>query len=337
MAKELQFELWQECNNQCKFCYLRNNNKHTPDKIKLNSLKNAYQTISDMSNYPEFDTISYLGGEFFQGQLNTPKIREKFMELMKKTSQLLIDGYINECWIYVTLTIGDQADLYETLKLFEPVQDKLWILTSYDTIGRFHHPKMEENWKYHMKNIHKLYPGIKFNTTTILTSDCIKKYIRDEISFQKMAEEFHTVFFFKQVGIDGEDPSTYNEKYGFDFVPTRKDFLDFLRKFKQQEPTLMWDKLFNIQYRADVLFRNGNTESQSMLKCIRHKDHRGKEIDLSWENEYETKVAPCGHLYLYHVYSDCDGCVQCDKEMLSDEQIIYFILGRYKRRMIKDD
>lgn len=318
-SKQLQFELWQECNNHCKFCYLGNNNEFTPNEVKLNSLKNAYTVISDLNNYPEFDTISYLGGEFFQGQLNTPEIRGSFMRLMEKTAWLLKEGYIKESWIYVTLTIGDQKDLYDTLKYFEGVTDKLWILTSYDTFGRFHHPKMEENWKYHMKQIHKLYPDIRFNTTTILSADCITKYLNDEISFQQMSEEYHTIFFFKQVGCDKEPPSKFNESHGFNFVPTRKLFLEFLRKFKRQENDLMWDKICNIQYRADVLYRNGNNLEDSMIKNIRHKDHRGAEIELEYESPMETAVAPCGHLYSYHAYSDCDGCVLCDKEAIGDE------------------
>ena len=317
-GKQMQFELWQECNNHCTFCYLGNNNKYTPDEVKLNSLHNAIKTISDLNNYPEFDTISYLGGEFFQGQLNTPEIHDTFMELMSKTAQLLKDGYIKEVWMYMTLTIGDQKDLYDSLKFFEGVTDKLWLLTSYDTIGRFHHPKMEENWKYHMKHIHELYPDIKFNTTTILSSDCIKKYLADEVSFSKMMEEYHTAFFFKQVGCDEVGPREYNDVFKTDFVPTRKLFLEFLRKFRNQEAPFMWDKICNIQYRADVLYRNGNDLDHQMIKNIRHKDHRGAEIELEYES-IETAVAPCGHLYAYHAYSDCDGCVLCDKEMLSDE------------------
>lgn len=318
-SKQLQFEIWEECGNNCAFCYLGDNNKFTPNEVKLNSLKNAYNVISDLSNYPEFDTISYLGGEFFQGQLNTPEIHDNFMRLMKQTAELLKQGYIKECWMYVTLTIGDQQDLYEMLEYFKPVEDKLWILTSYDTMGRFHTPKMEENWKHHMKLIHKLYPKIRFNTTTILSADCIRKYLNGEISFQKMSEEFHTIFFFKQVGCDKEPPSEFNKSHGFEFVPTRKLFLDFLRKFKVQEDELMWDKICNIQYRADVLFRNGNDLSQSMIKNIRHKDHRGAEIELEYESPLETAVAPCGHLYSYHAYSDCDGCVLCDKEAIANE------------------
>lgn len=315
-GKQLQFELWQECNNHCTFCYLGKNNKHTPNEVKLNALRNAYTEISKPENYPEFSTIAYLGGEFFQGQLNTEEIRNEFMKLMSKTAELLRNNVIKEVWIYMTLTIGDQKDLYDTLNLFHGQHDKLWLLTSYDTVGRFHSQKMEDNWKYHMKHIHKLYPKIRFNTTTILSLDCIKKYLSNEISFKEMSKEYNTCFFFKQVGCDRIPPAQYNEYYNIDFVPDRHTFIKFLLKFKQQENELMWSKLFNIKYRADVLYRNENDLEHQMVKNIRHKDS-GAEVELEYESD-ETDVAPCGHLYAYHAYSDCDGCVLCDKEMLSE-------------------
>src|SRR5574344_285738 len=115
------------------------------------------------------------------------------MQLMELTADLLEKDILKEAWIYMTLTIGDQKDLYETLNIFEErqVTDQLWLLTSYDTVGRFHTKKMEDNWKFHMKNIHQLYPDIRFNTTTILSNDCIKKYLNNEISFKDMSEEYH--------------------------------------------------------------------------------------------------------------------------------------------------
>lgn len=316
MGKQLQFELWEECHNHCKFCYLGENNLHTPVEVKLNSLDNAYKVISDLSNYPEFDTIAYLGGEFFQGELNTPEVKNKFFKLMQKTAALLKDGYIKEVWIYMTLTIGNQEELYDTIKLFEGHTDKLWLLTSYDTVGRFHSQKMEDNWKFHMKNIHNLYPDIRFNITTILSADCIEKYLNDEISFKQMSEEYHAFFFFKQVGTSNVPIKDFNKHIGLNFVPTRPRFLEFLRKFKQQENELMWSKLFNIKYRADVLYRNENTLDRQMVKNTRHKNSNS-EVELEYESE-ETKLAPCGHMAIYHAYSDCDGCVLCDKEAMSE-------------------
>ena len=316
--KQLQIELWQECNSLCGFCYLGTDNRHTPDEVKLNSLNNAYEMVSAIKKDSEYDTVAFLGGEFFQGQLCTREIHDKFMQLMDLTADLLEKDILKEAWIYMTLTIGDQKDLYETLNIFEErqVTDQLWLLTSYDTVGRFHTKKMEDNWKFHMKNIHQLYPDIRFNTTTILSNDCIKKYLNNEISFKDMSEEYHTFFFFKQVGCDKVPKEKFNEVYSIDFVPTRATFLEFLKKFRREENELMWSKLFNIKYRADVLYRNGNDLEHQMIKNIRHKDS-GAEIELEYASD-EAEVAPCGHLYSYHAYSDCDGCVLCDKEMIGD-------------------
>ena len=315
MGKQMQFELWQECNSLCKFCYLGKENRFTPDKLKKLACEKTLTKISDLSNYPEYDTLAYLGGEFFQGQMKNNEVKESFMNLMKKTAELLNDGYINHVWIYATLTIGNQEDLYEVLKLFKGHKGELWILTSYDTLGRFHTKKMEENWSYHMKNIHKLYPDILFNITTILSEDCIDKYLSGELSFQKMMEEYHTTFFFKQCGTANKTVEEMNKELPH-FIPPRDKFLKFLAKFKQQESDEMWDKLFNIKYRADMLYRNANDEEHQMQAQQRFKNGKA-EVDLSY-NGPEADLAPCGHMATYQAYSDCDGCVICDKEMIAE-------------------
>jgi len=319
-GKQLQFELWQECNSRCKFCYLAHDNCYTSDKIKIDSIKMAYDKISDLSLYPEYSTISYLGGEFFQGQMKSKEVKEEFMNLIDKTVWLLNNEYIDTVWIYATLTIGDQKDLYETLEKFKGHKGNLWILTSYDTIGRFHTKKMEDNWSYHMKQIHKLYPDILFNITTILTGDLIDKYLNDEINFEKMMEEYHTKFFFKQCG----NPYIHKTKQDMNnvlpnFFPTRQKFLDFLIKFKQQESPEMWDKLFNIYYRADNLYRNFNDENEHMVEFVRDKDtsieHSKYLEDPSLLN---TVILPCGHMNSYQAYIDTDDCVLCDRQMIEE-------------------
>ena len=173
---QYQFELWEECNNNCSFCYLGERNKHTPNEKKLHNLEKVKQTILDKSLYTEkgIDCLAYIGGEFFQGQLNTPEIKSAFMDIMKITSDLISNGTIKETWICATLTIGNQDDLYETLELF-PDKSKVWILTSYDTIGRFHTPKMLNDWKQNLINLRYKFPELKINCTSILTDDFITK------------------------------------------------------------------------------------------------------------------------------------------------------------------
>lgn len=313
MNKQLQFELWQECNSRCKFCYLGHENRHTPDELKLSAIAKAKDKIMDLSLYPEYDTIAYIGGEFFQGQLKNQKVKEAFMDLMDVTNWLYENKYIKHIWICATLTLGKQEDLYETLTHFSD-KSGLWILTSYDTLGRFHTSEMEKNWDYHMKNIYKLYPEIKFNITTILSGDLIEKYLNDELSFKQMMADYHCNFFFKQCGAGETGDKNKMNALLPNFFPTRKKFLAFLRKFKQEESDYMWTKLFNIYYRADTLYRNFNTPELQMSLNQRSKSSKAEILESN--NPEDCKVNTCGHSITYQAYIDSDACVLCDKEMI---------------------
>ena len=108
----MQFELWQECNNRCIYCFLRDDTRKTEDSVKLESLKRTYEIIADESNYPEHNVIGFIGGEFFQGQLRNPDVREWFFKVMGKTAELYNRGVIQQVWIPATINIGNQEDLY---------------------------------------------------------------------------------------------------------------------------------------------------------------------------------------------------------------------------------
>lgn len=311
----MQFELWQECNNHCSFCYLGKNVQSTPKERKLQALESAYQKISDPQNYPHYDCIAFIGGEFFQGQLRDEEVRSSFFLLMRKAADLANRKIIKEVWISATLTIGDQRDLYAVLDLFDnPAQ--VWILTSWDSIGRFHSDKMEHNWQFHMKQLKQRYPDIKLNTTIILTQHFIDLYLADKFDIERFSQQYQTSYFFKQCG-SGESFSKLeptvennllvkqerNKQWGA-FFPTRASFMQFLCKFRQKESLLNWTKLFNIHYRADDLYRNFNDRSDMELT------HRYK--DSVFETQ-EMGHLPCGHLMAYDAYVDQPGCVLCDK------------------------
>lgn len=325
MKKSLQFEVWQECNSLCRYCYLGDENRKTPKETKLQTLKDIYEMISDISIFKDYDNLSYIGGEFFQGQLSDPEVKAGFMKIMSKTAEYLKEGVIKSVWLACTLTIGDQKDLYEVLDLFKDIpwemdgsSDGLWVVTSYDTIGRFHTPQMEENWKFHMKNIHEKYPRVKFNTTMILTQDLITKFLNDEWSFTDYMEEYHSALFFKQPGagaFGGPDRSAEEAKQLMEnkvpgFYPERKTFIKFLNKFYTTNKDL-FDKLFNIKYRADDLYRNYNDLKKHMERNIRYKD-RKKETNMSGDSFTNT----CGHLMHYAAYKDSNKCMICDRDMI---------------------
>ena len=319
----LQVELWTACNNLCTFCYLGNHNRHTPDNIKNRVLIETLKMISNEEIYTSYDTLAYIGGELFQGQLSNPEVKTNFFELMKKTSSLLKRNVIKSCWISATLTHENQQDLYDTLDIFfdgieydTNSSEGFWLITSYDTIGRFHSSKHLENWKYNMKNIKSKYPTIKFNTCTILTGDIVDKYLNNEFSFTEFMTEFNTNFFFKQPapGSLGDNLTLSEAKHAMqrllpNFFPNRNKFIQFLNKFAL-ENYLLYDKLYNVKYRADDLYRNYKHDELMLI------NHRVKDSIKETTVDREAAQNSCGHLLNYAAYIDSDKCMICDKNMM---------------------
>lgn len=345
--KSFQWELWQYCNSLCDFCYLGEENRIHNKARQMQSLVDLNLAIDHM-DFNEYNNISLIGGEFFQGQLADKEIHDKFFETIKRIFQLYLDKKIGSMWITCTLTLGEQKDLYELLDLAESMKifpkeeygaSGIWLCTSWDAAGRFHSSKMRENWEYHMKNIKRKYPWIKLNTTIILQQAFIDMYLEDKFRAKNFMEEFNTTLFFKQCGIPPFEPEDLNLPKNinihttdpiehakvmdivkitakkmvndkFTFFPTRKSFLKFLVKFRKEDSEC-YDRLFNIIYRSDELHRNF-IRNEHDISNHRYKTETGPE-------ETGKETLPCGHTETYAAYIDSNHCCICDRNMVAEE------------------
>ena len=316
MSLQIQYELWRECNCNCTYCTLGFDNHKTENELKLQSMQTA---IDEMKNFEpdEHQTVGFIGGEFFQGQLNTPEIKSKFMELIKVANDLLNNHIVKDLWLNASLLIGNQKDLYEAIDLIDD-KTKLWILTSYDSIGRFHTPKMLETWQYHMKNIHNLYPEIKLNTTSILTGDFIEKYLNDNIDIKEFKATYHTNLFLKTTVKPGHlshlSKQEINDKIG-NFFPTQERFQEFLFTFYMREGAEEYHNLFSNDLRADEVRKNYNIDTKRNIKFIRDKQTLEETIDLI--DEHIDNLS-CGHSTIYQCYVDSDDCCICNKQEIGE-------------------
>ena len=130
----------------------------------------------------------------------------------------------------------------------------------------------------------------------------------------------HARFFFKQCStiVRSESLKTMsyiqckqytNDKLG-NFFPTRKNFIKFLIKYRETETSHMWEKLFNVQFRADDIYRNYNSDLGGGYMELNHRSKHDK-----WD-QHELSQSECGHTIVYQAYLDCNNCVMCDKEMV---------------------
>ena len=315
-ANQLQYELWRECNSHCTYCTLGNDNNFTAEKLKLEAMQTAINEIKTLKPGLH-DALGFIGGEFFQGQLNTQQVKNKFMELMKVSKDALKNKIVNQVWINASLLIGNQKDLYEALDIFEHL-DGVWVLTSYDSFGRFHSQKMLENWEFHLKKIHEEYPEIRTNITTILTGDFVKKYISHEIDLQLFCDKYKSTLYLKSPVLPAHlmnfSKQEINNRIGY-FFPKRKDFLTFLLSFLNREGKESYENLMSMELKAYEVRKNENSEiGERNLKFIRDKDTlREFFINETGEEVEEPDVCKKGHANIYQSYCDSDGCMLCDK------------------------
>lgn len=336
--KSFQWQIWPYCNNQCDFCFLGESNREYIKERQHISLNGLSKAIDEL-DFNEYNNISLIGGEFFQGQLSDPETYNLFFNIIRKIFKLYADKKIGSIWITCTLTKGNQKDLYYLLNLaymygVKPVDgydsSGLWLCTSWDAKGRFHTEKDKENWEYHILNIKEKYPWVKFNTTIILQKAFINMYLNDEFKPEEFCRKYHTSIFYMQPCLkqitemmikqengvkfydgDFEDfwlksKQKINERY--EFFPTRKEFIKFLTKY-YNEDRQSFMKLFNIRYRSDEIHLNVNDEDHDRT-ISRIKDGSGPE-------ESFPPPLKCGHPYTYAPYSDSNHCCICDKEMIS--------------------
>lgn len=309
--KQLQFELWEECNSNCKFCYL-GKNKQISDKQKLINISKVKEKISDKSIYSDIDCIGLIGGEFFQGQLRSKPVYSAFAELLKQINELFNSQLIAECWISASLLFKDQHDLFQLLAQFDPQNlSKLWILTSYDTVGRFHTDEQKSVWIDNIRQIKAYSNDIKINITSIVTGDFIEKYLDKTLDLFEIANENGCSVFLKPPSlIQGFTSKAKVNEYIPNFFPRRSDMLKFLLKYRQNATEHEYNKLFNINYRADKLITFGARYAES----DRIKDQYQEKFD-----SYDADVNEvCKHSVQYSIYIDCEKCSICDKQMIGE-------------------
>lgn len=247
--KFLQFELWNDCKIGCKFCC----NKGQKDINKIKSLNFYLNKLNDLKEIQQYNEIGFIGGEFFNGELKDPKVKELFYKLFEKISKLHFKK------IYFTTSLIFDRNLYlvpflEYLKELN-VLDKCLLCTSYDFKYRFNIEQKLQYWKDNMNFLHKIYPELKLHTEIILMECFMNKVLNNEFSILEFKEKYHTE-------IDYIEPASglfYKNKEEaakdlLDFFPKKSTFEKFIIKTCIKSNEIDLSTFLSMELRANVLY-----------------------------------------------------------------------------------
>lgn len=268
----LQFELWKDCNNKCKFCF--NDNSTTSIKSKLDRLDFVFSKLSHLDK--NIKRIGFIGGEFFDGQLKDDLLLVKFISLL---NEALNNPQIEQVLITTSLIYKDTQWLSYVLHYLVNI-DKIMICTSWDTKYRFHTIEDEMTWEKNVKWIHEMFPNIKVHVEICPTQWHIEDVLNNKFNIKKF-EEYHNV------RVDYTDLNSgfnYKDKYDFQnhvpgFFPKRNDFLKFLQKVYAEEQATQ-DTFLNFENMSTLLWMDGGNGYQLF------EGYRGPVDGVSVDSSY---------------------------------------------------
>lgn len=307
-VKTLQFELWQDCTNNCDFCYLKHGRVSANSQQKLWALCQVYDVVKNLST--DYNAVGLIGGEFFQGQLDSQLLKDEFKNLISFLDSLVTKGRLKQVWVTASF-MGDLADFTYCLGNVTNKQ-AFFICTSYDTLGRFKTEEQKKSWFEHVKHVKSL--GFTVHTQVISTQAFIEEALSTDI-LTKLAA--HSMVDFKTPGpyradyinVTNRNKEWYRElvknsvaEFGDKFfIKNRNTFLKFLVKVRE---------VFGDEKLAAFCSNEVRSDEVQLLQI-------GKTVGNRWNSTSEN--APCGHPYDSFCYLDSDACARCDAQTLLED------------------
>jgi hypothetical protein len=294
-----EFVLWENCNNDCDFCFLKAmanyKDKLYNDDEKLNSLEDTITYIQNNTFVPQ-SHILIAGGELFFKPFS-PDLYNKFQELITLVIDLIKSGQFDLFYINSNLLYTDFSQVYSLI--IQPFIDAglvshLHFTTSYDPYGRYKTEDARQLFLTNLQNISKDFkdiPGFTVYVNCILTQPFCEDIINGRFNqrgFQELC---------------------YNKLY--------VNYLPYIPFSKPLEPsdsliykTLLYladvDKPYFIQYINTILL-NQERIVLDYNKTTREFSNRTAEVNPK-----------CNHLQSFTKYQPNGECLLCKFKKIKD-------------------
>ena len=181
-----EFLLWDACNNNCKFCFERQN----PQKLTLAEREfsiDKLMALIDSETFVKGSHLLLMGGEIF----DTPTVFEKLKPLIDKIIGMMQKKEIDILYINTNL-------IYKKLDILTYLLDRIkengffyrfQMTTSYDLEGRFT-PKTEILMLRNLEYVRNTYPKCNIAVNTILSNAVCNKILSKEWSVKEFSEKY---------------------------------------------------------------------------------------------------------------------------------------------------
>ncbi|MDY2882587.1 MAG: radical SAM protein [Romboutsia timonensis] len=273
----IEFNIWKDCKNNCKFCFnrIRNNTDN-----KLSILKQV-NFLLDEKEIEYYKNISLIGGEIFDSQLDNPEVKIEFYKIVEK-----IINKNKKVFIMTNLIYQDNKDFYDFINFIKKnnYYDNITISTSYDIWGRFCEKTkkiFDKNFKYLNKN------KIKTTMTIILSAVFLEQYNTNKINIKKLRKQYTDFIYFisPNTGEGNDFNSFMTQNDRINFFPKRLDFIVFLNKMFFYDKDYKVEDFMNSDYHKGIHYELKNNKlvkremNEDNLSCFKLRNYIDDETN----------------------------------------------------------
>lgn len=192
MKPIVEFLLWDNCNNHCKFCFLKEHNpcpSFLTDAEKLNSIRSVIQYI-DGTKFERGSSVLLCGGELFDTPLS-PDTYHTFEDLMNLLVFRLQDKTIDQLYINTNLIYDINLLLMPFLVVLDSygLLDRLHFTTSFDLVGRYKTLTDKQLFLNNIKEIKKAFPNLHIIANMVMTNYLCNLVLDDNIDILDLEED----------------------------------------------------------------------------------------------------------------------------------------------------
>lgn len=274
-----EFLLWNNCNNNCKFCWQKKEKVSTVEE-RLLSIDLVKERIKFLTN----SHVLYVGGELFSEQ--NFYVKEALLDLFDLTFKKMLNLEIDICYINTNLLYDINDILIPILNMAKKnnLIERLHFTTSGDKYGRF--SNTESLFYKNIEVIRHTYPSLYFICNLILTNNFCDDILNDNFNLKEYCMKYNI------------DVNTIPYiKYGKIIqAPPRKKVFDTLLKLDTQYPGYLKRYCNNFILNQPIFL-------------TQYKDQ--KLIDVT------SQKSECNHSVNFKkCYSDSEECFVCDCKKL---------------------
>ena len=245
-----EYLLWNNCNNNCKFCNLRNEYQSTEeDKVLVCEL-----VKKDIKSQKSPFNVLLVGGEIFTG--NTKKVEDSLFDLYTVIAD---NDLVDHIYFNTNLLYNNTSFLYKTLDMFDE-KDKIkriHFTTSDDVEGRFDE-MLKKIFYRNLTNLRETYPELRIIVNTIITKKLCELIKRNEYNVKSYCQKYK---------VEVNNIPFINTKPESKLCPTKEDFLETLFLLEKQDKGYIKRYCDNFLLNQKFVLKQFNPTTKK-LRCV---------------------------------------------------------------------